>query len=62
MLGIVIGVAAVIVTVAIGTRRAHSVQQQINALGSNMIIILPGSLNEGGVRTGRRRRVDADAG
>jgi putative ABC transport system permease protein len=52
MLGVVIGVAAVIVTVAIGTGARTSVSDQINALGSNMIIILPGSLNQGGVRTG----------
>jgi putative ABC transport system permease protein len=52
MLGVVIGVAAVIVTVAIGTGARTSVSNQINALGSNMIVVLPGSLNQGGVRTG----------
>ncbi len=52
MLGVVIGVAAVIVTVAIGTGARTSVSNQINALGSNMVIVLPGSLNQGGVRTG----------
>jgi putative ABC transport system permease protein len=52
MLGVVIGVAAVIVTVAIGTGARTSVSNQINALGSNMIIVLPGSLNLGGVRSG----------
>jgi putative ABC transport system permease protein len=52
MLGVVIGVAAVIVTVAIGTGARTSVNAQIDALGSNMIVVLPGSLNQGGVRTG----------
>ncbi|MGH7714593.1 MAG: ABC transporter permease, partial [Vulcanimicrobiaceae bacterium] len=52
MLGIIIGVAAVIVTVGIGVGARNSVQQQINALGSNMLIVMPGSLNQGGVRTG----------
>ena len=52
MLGVVIGVAAVIVTVAIGTGARTSVSDQINSLGSNMIIVLPGSLNHGGVRSG----------
>jgi putative ABC transport system permease protein len=52
MLGVVIGVAAVIITVAIGTGARTSVSDKINALGSNMIIVLPGSLNQGGVRTG----------
>jgi putative ABC transport system permease protein len=52
MLGVVIGVAAVIVTVAIGTGARTSVANQIDSLGSNMIVVLPGSLNQGGVRTG----------
>jgi putative ABC transport system permease protein len=52
MLGVVIGVAAVIVTVAIGTGARTSVADQIGALGSNMIVVLPGSLNQSGVRTG----------
>ncbi len=52
MLGVVIGVAAVIVTVAIGTGARTSVANQINSLGSNMLIVLPGSVNLGGVRSG----------
>ncbi|HTX02079.1 MAG TPA: ABC transporter permease [Candidatus Acidoferrales bacterium] len=52
MLGIIIGVAAVIVTVGIGVGARNSVQAQINSLGSNMLIVMPGSLNQGGVRTG----------
>ena len=53
MLGVVIGVAAVIVTVAIGAGASTSIQQQINSLGSNLIVVLPGSVNvQGGVRTG----------
>ena len=52
MLGIIIGVAAVIVTVGIGVGARNSVQAQIDSLGSNMLIVLPGSLNQGGVRTG----------
>jgi putative ABC transport system permease protein len=52
MLGIVIGVAAVIVTVAIGSGARASVANQINGLGSNLLMILPGSLNQGGLRTG----------
>jgi putative ABC transport system permease protein len=52
MLGVVIGVAAVIVTVAIGAGARQSVQDQINSLGSNLIIILPGSVTQSGARTG----------
>jgi putative ABC transport system permease protein len=52
MLGVVIGVAAVIVTVAIGVGARTSITAQINALGSNLLVVLPGSLNQGGVRSG----------
>jgi putative ABC transport system permease protein len=52
MLGVVIGVGAVIVTVAIGSGARLSVQQQIASLGSNLIIVLPGSVTQNGARTG----------
>ncbi len=52
MLGIVIGVAAVIVTVAIGVGARTSVQQSINSLGSNLIVVQPGSVTQTGARTG----------
>jgi putative ABC transport system permease protein len=52
MLGVVIGVGAVIVTVAIGAGARVSVQQQIDSLGSNLIIVLPGSVTTSGARTG----------
>jgi putative ABC transport system permease protein len=51
-LGIIIGVASVIATVSIGQGASASVQDAINALGSNLLIILPGSSNLGGVQTG----------
>src|SRR5579862_4478530 len=52
MLGIVIGVAAVIVTVAIGSGARTSVQNSINALGSNLIVVQPGSVTSSGARGG----------
>jgi ABC-type antimicrobial peptide transport system permease subunit len=52
MLGIVIGVAAVIVTVAIGAGARISVQSSINSLGSNLIVVQPGSVTQTGVRSG----------
>src|SRR5579872_4130260 len=52
MLGVIIGVAAVIVTVAIGAGARISVQNQINSLGSNMLVVLPGSVTQGGARSG----------
>jgi putative ABC transport system permease protein len=52
MLGIVIGVAAVIVTVAIGSGARISVQNSINSLGSNLIVVQPGSVTSSGARGG----------
>ncbi len=52
MLGVIIGVAAVIVTVAIGAGARISVQNQINSLGSNMIVVMPGSVTQSGARSG----------
>jgi putative ABC transport system permease protein len=52
MLGVIIGVAAVVVTVAIGAGARASVSAQINGLGSNLIIVIPGNLTQGGVNTG----------
>ena len=52
MLGIIIGVGAVIVMVAIGLGAQQQIQQQINQLGTNLIVITPGSSNQGGVSRG----------
>ena len=52
MLGIVIGVAAVIITVAIGSGASASVQASINSLGSNLIVVQPGSVTTSGARGG----------
>ncbi|HUI63651.1 MAG TPA: ABC transporter permease [Bacteroidota bacterium] len=52
MLGIIIGVAAVIAMLAIGQGAQFSVEQQISSLGTNVLIVYPGSQNVGGVRMG----------
>jgi putative ABC transport system permease protein len=52
MLGIVIGVAAVIATVAVGTGASQRVQSQIASIGSNMVIVIPGSLTSSGLQLG----------
>src|SRR5579872_6061859 len=52
MLGIVIGVAAVIATAAIGSGATQRIQQQIASIGSNIIIVLPGSLTSSSMRMG----------
>jgi putative ABC transport system permease protein len=52
MLGIVIGVGAVITMVAVGAGAQARVAEQIQSLGSNMLIVLSGSVLAGGVRMG----------
>jgi putative ABC transport system permease protein len=52
MLGIVIGVGAVITMVAVGAGAQARVSEQIQSLGSNMIVVLSGSVTSGGVRLG----------
>ena len=52
MLGIIIGVAAVIAMIAVGSGAQTRVKEQISSLGSNLMIILPGSLLQSGVRLG----------
>ena len=52
MLGIVIGVGAVIVMVAVGHGAQTQIESQINSLGTNLILITPGSSQQGGVSQG----------
>ena len=50
MLGIIIGVAAVIIMMAIGQGSKESVRENISQMGTNMIMVRPGSDQRGGVR------------
>ena len=52
MLGIIIGVAAVIAMVSVGQGANSAVQQQIESLGTNLLMVMPGAVTAGGVRTG----------
>jgi putative ABC transport system permease protein len=52
VLGILIGIAAVILTVGLGEGAASSVNSAINALGTNLLIVTPGSTTTGLVRGG----------
>jgi putative ABC transport system permease protein len=52
MLGIIIGVGAVIAMVAIGSGAQARVAEQLQALGANMIFVFPGSTTSGGLRAG----------
>ena len=49
MLGILIGVAAVIAMMALGTGARQSIQNQLSSLGSNLLVLRPGSRQVGGV-------------
>jgi putative ABC transport system permease protein len=64
MLGMIIGVAAVISMVALGSGAQAAIEDQIRGAGTNMITIFPGSAQAGGVRQGggtSSRLVPADA-
>jgi len=66
MLGIIIGVSAVITMLAVGEGARTSLADSIKSLGSNLILIVPGSTTSGGVRMGSGNtttlvRGDADA-
>jgi putative ABC transport system permease protein len=52
MLGIIIGVAAVIAMVSIGQGASASVQAQIESIGTNLLFVSAGAQNVGGVRSG----------
>ncbi len=52
MLGMVIGVGAVVLMLAIGQGAQYAVAQSINSMGSNLFIVLSGFTNAGGVRSG----------
>jgi putative ABC transport system permease protein len=53
MLGMIIGVAAVITMVALGTGAQSSIEAQIQSAGTNMIIVMAGNFSQGGVRLGQ---------
>ena len=56
MLGIIIGVAAVITMIAVGAGAQARVEDQIRGLGTNLVILFPGSVTSGGVRMGAGSR------
>ncbi|MEW6283922.1 MAG: ABC transporter permease [Candidatus Eremiobacterota bacterium] len=56
MLGIIIGVAAVIAMLSVGNGARMSVENQISKMGTNTIMFFPGSTRRGGIRTGQGTR------
>ena len=61
MLGMIIGVAAVITMVALGTGAQSSIEAQIQSAGTNMIMVSAGNFMQGGVRHGPGQRQHARA-
>jgi len=62
MLGVVIGVSAVVLLVAIGTGAKNEVEAQVQGLGSNLLLVVPGELNFGAAPTTSRLTLsDVDA-
>src|SRR3954447_14820064 len=51
MLGVVIGVGAVVALVSIGTGTKHLIEKQVEGLGSNLLIVVPGRLGAGAAPT-----------
>ncbi len=52
MLGIIIGVGAVIAMLAVGTGAGNQITSQMETMGSNLLIVFPGSVTTGGLRMG----------
>jgi macrolide transport system ATP-binding/permease protein len=66
MLGVFIGVAALIAMVAVGQGANDAVRKQIESLGTNLLVVVPGATTMGGLRSGQGSAstltvVDADA-
>ncbi|MFV2067455.1 MAG: ABC transporter permease, partial [Pirellulales bacterium] len=59
VLGVVIGIAAVTTMVSIGQSAGRLVQSQVELLGTNVIVVFPGSRRRGGVRQGRENALTA---
>jgi putative ABC transport system permease protein len=57
MLGVVIGVAAVVILVAIGTGTRVKIEQQVQGLGSNLLLVVPGELNFAAAPSASRLRL-----
>jgi putative ABC transport system permease protein len=56
MLGIIIGVGAVIAMVAVGLGAQSRIEEQISSMGSNLLMVVPGSFTSGGMRFGAGTR------
>src|SRR5690349_24712294 len=57
MLGMIIGVGAVITMVALGTGARTTIEERVKSAGTNMIMVNAGNFSTGGVRRSEERRV-----
>ncbi|NJD54949.1 MAG: FtsX-like permease family protein [Nitrospirae bacterium] len=62
MLGIIIGVGAVIAMLAVGTGARQKISEQISSIGSNLLIVLSGASTSGGIRMGSGTRPSLSLG
>ena len=62
MLGVIIGVGAVIALVSIGRGASAAITAQIQSIGTNLLFVRPGSSQQGGVRAAEGSAADAHAG
>ncbi|HEV2283033.1 MAG TPA: ABC transporter permease [bacterium] len=62
MLGIIIGVGAVITSMAIGSGAQAAVLAQIESLGANLVVVIPGAVSQGGVNLGGGSRTTLKLG
>src|SRR5262245_8881174 len=58
MIGVIVGVSAVVILVAIGTGAKQTVETQVEGLGSNLLLIVPGKVDFGSAPTLSRLRLD----
>lgn len=61
MLGIIIGVASVIAMLAIGQGSKKSIQDQISSMGTNLVFVMPGSQQRGGIQLGNSSAISLTA-
>ncbi|MDW8099309.1 MAG: ABC transporter permease [Anaerolineae bacterium] len=62
ILGIIIGVAAVLTTMGIGRGATSNITERIQSQGTNLLVIIPGASNVGGAAGSRRISAHSDHG
>ena len=60
-LGIIIGVSAVIIMLAVGQGASVKIQKDMSSMGSNLLMVSSASVTSGGVRSGQRNETNFDS-